>query len=91
MKQKVKPKPTIPVLICPDVKMHVEKLHWKFFIVTIDKASDNFVFICRKYCIFKVLAEVTLNGNKNSTSTDSQTKKYKKENNIKYCKKLTLK
>ena len=26
-KQKVKPKPTIPVLIYSDVKMHLEKLH----------------------------------------------------------------
>ena len=73
-KQKVKPKPTIPVLIYSDVKMHLEKLHWKFVIVTIDKASDNFGFICRKYYIFKLFAEVTLNRNKNYTSTDSQTK-----------------
>ena len=51
-------------------------------------------FTCRKYCISKLLAEASLNENKNSASTYSQTQKFKKElnkTNIKYCKKTDLK
>ena len=42
---KEKLKPTIPVLSDPDVKNHLEELHWKFVIVTIDKGRISFAFI----------------------------------------------
>ena len=73
----------------------MEELHRKFVIVTFDKESNNFAFICRKYYISnKLLAKVSSNENKNSTSTYSQTQKSKEEiikTNIKNCKSLTLK
>ena len=78
----------------PDVKKHLEELHQKFVIVTINKASNNFAFICRKYCISKLLAEVFPNKNKNSASTYSSTLKSKEKitkANIKYCKIFYLK
>ena len=45
----------------PDVKKHLEDLHWKFAFVTIDKASMIFPFICRKYYVPILLAEVSPN------------------------------
>ena len=33
----------------PDVKEHLEELHQKIVIVTIDKGSIVFTFICGKY------------------------------------------
>ena len=43
------------------------------------RASNNFSFICRKYYISKLLAEVFPNKNKNSPSISSQTQKSKEE------------
>ena len=59
--------------------------------MSIDKSSSNFTFICRKFYIFKLLAEISLNKMKHSTSAYSQTKKFMEElvkTNIKYCKKF---
>ena len=64
LKQKVKPKQANPVLSDQDVKRHLEKLYPKFAIVTIDKASNNFTFICRKCFISTQLTEVSPNKNK---------------------------
>ena len=94
LRQKIKPKLTKPVLSDTDAKKHPEKLYQKFVIVTTDNALSNFSFISRKYYISKLLAEVSPNKNKNSTSTYSQTLKYKEEiikTNIKYCKKFSKK
>ena len=94
IKQKIKAKQIKPVLSAPDVKKHQEELHRKFLIVTIDKASSNFLFICRKYYISKPLAEVSPIEIINSSSIYSQTTKSKEElieTNIKYCKKFDLK
>ena len=81
---KIKLKQTKPVLRDADVIKHLEKL----------EASNNFAFICKKYCISKLLAEVSPNKNKNSTSKYSQTQNSKEgiiKSNIKYCKKVDLK
>ena len=47
-KQNIEPKQIKPALSDPDVKRHLEEPHRKFVIVTIDKPSNNFLFICRK-------------------------------------------
>ena len=83
-KQKIKPKQTKPVLGDPDVKNYLEELHQKLVIVTSDKASNNYEFLCRKYYISKLLAEVSPNKNKYSTAAYSETQKC----NIKYFKKF---
>ena len=67
MKEKIH-KQTKPVLTNTDVKQYQEELHEKFVIVTIDKASNSFAFICRKYYISKLFGQVSPNKNKNSTS-----------------------
>ena len=87
LKQKIKPKQTERVMSDPDVKKHLEKLHQKFVFVTINKTSNNFAFMWRKYYISKLLAEVSPNENKNTASTYSQTQKSKEEivkTNIEY-------
>ena len=78
-KQKNNFKQRKPVLSDPDVKKHLEELHWKFVIVTMDKVSNNSAFIRRKYSISKLLAEVSPNKNESSTSTYSLTQKSKEK------------
>ena len=68
LKEKIRLKQLKPILSDPDVKKHLEELHRQFFIVTIDKASNNFAVICRRYYISKLLVEVSQNTNKTSTS-----------------------
>ena len=79
LKLKIKLKQTKPVMSDPDVKKNLEELHQKNFIITIDKVSKNLAFLCRKFFISKLLAEVSSNINKNSRSTYSQTQKSKEE------------
>ena len=79
LKQKIKPRKTKAVLNESGIKKYLNKLHWKFVTVTIDKKSRNFAFICRKYYISKLIAKVSANKNKNSTSTCSQIQNYKDE------------
>ena len=79
LKLKIKLKQTKPVMSDPDVKKNLEELHQKIFIITIDKVSKNLAFLCRKFFISKLLAEVSSNINKNSRSTYSQTQKSKEE------------
>ena len=76
------------------MKKHLKELCRRFVVVIIDKASIKFAFVCRKYNIFKILAENSPNKSKNLTSTYSQTQKSKEElieTNIKYSKKFYLK
>ena len=59
--KKKKTKQAKLVLTDPDVKKHLEEVCEKFAIGTIDKASSNFAFICRKCYISKLLADVSPN------------------------------
>ena len=46
------------------IKQYLDDLHNKFVIVTIDKAANNFAFICKKYYITRLLSELGVpNGN----------------------------
>ena len=40
---------TKPVQNDPDVKKHLEELHRKYFIASIDKASNNFTVTSREF------------------------------------------
>ena len=63
------------------------------FVSPLIKHQTIFAFICRKYYISKLLAEVSPSKNENSESTYSQTQKCKSkliEINIKHCKKFDL-
>ena len=83
LKQEIKHKQTKPELCDPDVKKYLEDLHQKLGIAAIDKASNNFAFIYRKYYISKLLEEVSPNKNKKSTSTYSHKHKILKRNLLK--------
>lgn len=56
-------KKTNPVLKDPNVMDDVKELQKKFVIVTIDKASNNFAFICKKIYVDRLLTEVKNNSN----------------------------
>ena len=88
----LQPKYTKPVLCDIEVKNYLAELHQRFVIVTVDKASNNFAFICRKYYISKLLSEVGY-GNTPSQKTYSQVDISKEDiinANINYCKKFDL-
>ena len=62
LKQKVKPKGVKSVLNNPEFKIYLEQLSCQFFIVAIDKASNNFACFCKKYYMTKPLHENSING-----------------------------
>lgn len=39
-----------------------------FTLLAVDKASDNFVFLCREFYITKLLSELGFSGSKTSTT-----------------------
>ena len=47
LKNKIKPEMTKPVLCDPEVITYLQSLHERFVIVTIDKAANNYAFICK--------------------------------------------
>ena len=58
LKTKIKPSLTKPILSDPDVLAYLETRHRKYVIFPIEKASNNFAFICKKFYISKTLSEV---------------------------------
>ena len=57
-KRRIKPSFTKPTLFDTAVLAYLEILYWKYVIVLIDKASNNFKFISKKFCISKILSGV---------------------------------
>ena len=58
LKTKIKPSFTKPTLFDTDVLAYLAILYRKYIIVLIDKASSNFKFISKKFCISKILSQV---------------------------------
>ena len=56
-----------PTLSDSVVLEYLNQLHRRFVIVTIDKAANNFAFICKKFYVARLLQEVGLNGEGNET------------------------
>ena len=84
--------PTKPVLSDPEVLTYLEELQRHFVIVPIDKASNNFAFICKKYYVSIILKEVGLSDLPNSTYEKSNLSiREIVENNIKFCERFGLK
>ena len=91
LKHKIKPLNTRPVLKDPEVTQYLEQLHRRFVIVPIDKASNNFAFICKSFYISKLLDEVGLNGNPSHTySKTNEDIEVLIDRNVKLCKKFDL-
>ena len=53
-----------PILCDPDVKSYLETLRKRSVVITIDKAANNFAFICENCYNSKLLAEVSLSNSK---------------------------
>ena len=92
LKQKQKPHQTKPTLLDPDVEEYLNCLQKKFVIVTIDKAANNFAFICKRFYITRLLQEVGL-GDDGGNATYSRVMKATLEivnENKQFCKNYGL-
>ena len=79
------------VLQDSSVKQYLDNLHHKFVIVTIDKAANNFAFICKKYYITRLLSEVGIpNGDNPTYHQIHQNSQHIISDNISLCKKFGL-
>ena len=58
LKTKIKPSFKKPLLPDPDVLAYLATLHGKYVIFPIDKASNNFAFVPKKFYISKILSEM---------------------------------
>ena len=91
LERKFKPYNAKSVLKDPEVIKYLAQLHRYFVIVPIDKASNNFAFICKSFYVSKLLDEVGLNGNANHTySKTNERMEDLIDRNINLCKKFDL-
>ena len=83
---------TNPVLSDPEVKSYLENLHRRFVIVPIDKASNNFAFICKSFYISRLKAELAQSDSNNNSTYKLSLKNPEEliEQNINLCKKFDL-
>ena len=64
LKRKRLPSRRKPILQDTVIKEYLETLHNKYVIVPVDKAANNFAFICKRYYVARLLTEVGIpNGN----------------------------
>ena len=93
LKAKIKRYFTKPILSDPDVLPYLGTLHRKYVIFPVDKASNNFAFICKKFYISKILSKVGEHNYIQSSSAYSKANFSKDDiikNNKKYCQKFDL-
>ena len=69
---KIKPSFTKPIFFVPDILAYLGTFHRKIVIVPMDKASNNFAFICKKFYISKINTEVGKYNNIQSKSRYSK-------------------
>ena len=60
LKEKIR-SPKQKIVDDPDVKDTLSKLHDDFVLVPEDKATDNVIFVCKKYCIETSIKEFDIN------------------------------
>ena len=92
LKRKHQPRKTKPILSEPDVVEYLKSLQHKFVIVTIDKAANNFAFVCKRFYISRLLLEVGV-GDSGGTQTYSRVIKATHEiisENKSFCKEFGL-
>ena len=94
--KRLKSKTTIrksePILKDPVVLDNLTSLQKRFVIVPIDKASNNFAFVCKKYYVARLMKEVGIPDN--STPTYQLANRNKEsiiQNNIEFCERYSLK
>lgn len=91
LKKKMKTQRTNPVLHDKEVMDYLHELQKRFAIVTIDKAANNFAFVCKKFYVSKLLAEIGVNTEGSNTYSQVDTPSEEiVENNIMFCKRFGL-
>ena len=91
LKSKIKPFKTTQILQDHEVKSCLENLHRKFVIVPIDKAANNYAFICKYFYLSELLKEVGINNPPSSTySLSDRTKENIVTYNKNYSKEFDL-
>ena len=63
---------TSKVLNDTEVKSYLQEFKNNFVIVPVDKAANNFSFICKKFYIYKILDEIGVNNSPNPTYSISK-------------------
>ena len=87
-KTKFNPQKTNPALKDPIVLKYLEELQRKFVIVPVDKASNNFAFICKTFYVQRILSEISDNPTYNKV--DNHTKEEIIKLNSEMCKTFDL-
>ena len=67
LKSKKVPSATKPILEDEEALSALSELHRKFVVVPIDKATNNFAIICKRFYVQKLLNEVGIPGDTCST------------------------
>ena len=92
LKETVTVKRTSPVLSDVNALKHLDHLQQKYVITPIDKASNNFAFICKKFYLKKLLNEVDfLNGNSPTYTKNASSAEVCIEENVEFCSQLGYK
>ena len=69
-----------------DVEAYLETLQDRYVIVPIDKASNNFAFVCKRYYVMRLLSEVGIpNGSCETYQITSRDKLLIIDNNVSLC------
>ena len=85
------PEQTKPILNDPIVLEYLKQLQDRFVIVPIDKAANNFSFICKKYYVSKLLEEVGIPfGDKPTYKLQNVKKESIIQTNTLFCEKYKL-
>ena len=75
-----------PILNQGDVEAYLETLQDRYVIVPIDKASNNFAFVCKRYYVMRLLSEVGIpNGSCETYQITSRDKLLIIDNNVSLC------
>ena len=91
LKQTRTPSRTLSTLKNPEVIRDLELLKTMYVIVPIDKAPNNFAFVCKRYYISRLLKEVGIpNGNCDTYKLSSLVREIVVSDNIELCQKLGL-
>ena len=67
LKTRIKPSKSVPILKQIDVISCLESLQKNFFLVPVDKASNDVFVICKRYYVEVISNEIGVNGHGNNT------------------------
>ena len=89
LKNRNRPSRTKPVLSNHEVKIYLQQLKSRYVIVPIDKAANNFAFICKRFYITRLLQEIGIpNGNCETYKISNKNKQDIIQENVDLCKRF---